>query len=328
MQTINSINHGIVRRPLQAAADQPIGDNRTLKSRAPDVIDALGPATTIGELRDRFGMSLSAVAKLSEAERGVLLGASAGRPVNQAFIGLSAGAVTETKAKKKVPAFGSGQKLRTVKMNGTDVVEMKLGPEVDAATKRLSSPARPFVAADFRLPPAKLKGMPTDSAVHTAGESPQSKKKSASSDTAWEALVHDILMAIDTAGPKLSPTFDPNAELISCQKIGAKAALTDLESELGPKPHVAARGAGAGAGGGAAAAGGTSQKTSHKKKSTKPATSADLQLLVHSMIRPGFHAFKVAFAGEGQKREGILAADAKTGEVRALIALPSAAAVG
>lgn len=69
----------------------PIGKNATLLRHAPDVIRALGPTTTIGELRDRFGMSLTKIARLSQAERATMLGAIS-RGKNAAAFGARLGA--------------------------------------------------------------------------------------------------------------------------------------------------------------------------------------------------------------------------------------------
>jgi hypothetical protein len=63
------------RRFVGAPSTQPIGKNPTLLKLAPDVITALGPKVTVGQLRDRFGLSPTKIAKLPIAQRAALLGA-------------------------------------------------------------------------------------------------------------------------------------------------------------------------------------------------------------------------------------------------------------
>src|SRR5215472_6559165 len=57
----------------EAPDSQGLGENLTLARHAPDVISALGASTTIGELRERTGLSVSKLASLPEAERAVIL---------------------------------------------------------------------------------------------------------------------------------------------------------------------------------------------------------------------------------------------------------------
>ena len=191
--------------------------------------------------------------------------------------------------------FSTATRVASYTLNGKTLEERRLSPEASNAAKKLTTSTMPVEVKSFHMNPADVK-----TALSTAQGS--------------RMLLHDVLVGADDNGRKYFEKFSPQHERLSTKEISSAQAFDTLQDPIRTAHAVGKDDV-------KKLSGADLQKAQH----TASGVDANYRTALSSLLQGTDKGFKLYQAHwdnqDDTERDGIVALNATTGEVRAMVVI-------